>query len=83
MLPSLFFFPAVSYTHLYTEADAQSLNDIVYFIAFECFVPHGLLYIDVYKRQENAIMNGITSYASRAKAQVVGKMKGLMSSRCV
>lgn len=25
-------------------------------------------------------MNGITSYASRAKAQVVGKMKGLMSS---
>lgn len=28
----------------------------------------------------NAIMNGITSYASRAKAQVVGKMKGLMSS---
>ena len=30
--------------------------------------------------RENAIMNGITSYASRAKAQVVGKMKGLMSS---
>ena len=26
--------------------------------------------------RENAIMNGITSYASRAKAQVVGKMKG-------
>ena len=25
-------------------------------------------------------MNGITSYASRAKAQVVGKMKRLMSS---
>lgn len=30
--------------------------------------------------RENAIMNGITSYASRAKAQVVGKMKGLMSA---
>lgn len=30
--------------------------------------------------RENAIMNGITSYASRAKAQVVGKMKSLMSS---
>lgn len=30
--------------------------------------------------RENAIMNGITSYASRAKAQVVGKMKALMSS---
>ena len=27
--------------------------------------------------RENAIMNGITSYASRAKAQVVGKMKSL------
>lgn len=30
--------------------------------------------------RENAIMNGITSYASRAKAQVVGKMKSLISS---
>ena len=30
--------------------------------------------------RENAIMNGITSYASRAKAQVVGKMKSLMSA---
>ena len=30
--------------------------------------------------RENAIMNGITSYASRAKAQVVGKMKSLLSS---
>lgn len=30
--------------------------------------------------RENAIMNAITSYASRAKAQVVGKMKSLMSS---
>ena len=30
--------------------------------------------------RENAIMNGITSYAGRAKAQVVGKMKSLMSS---
>ena len=30
--------------------------------------------------RENAIMNGITSYASRAKAQVVGKMKTLLSS---
>lgn len=30
--------------------------------------------------RENAMMNGITSYASRAKAQVVGKMKSLMSS---
>ena len=30
--------------------------------------------------RENAIMNGITSYASRAKAQVVGKMKSVMSS---
>ena len=30
--------------------------------------------------RENAIMNGITSYASRAKAQVIGKMKSLMSS---
>lgn len=30
--------------------------------------------------RENAIMNGITSYASRAKSQVVGKMKALMSS---
>lgn len=30
--------------------------------------------------RENAIMNGITSYANRAKAQVVGKMKSLMSS---
>lgn len=30
--------------------------------------------------RENAMMNGITSYASRAKAQVVGKMKSIMSS---
>ena len=30
--------------------------------------------------RENAIMNGITSDAGRAKAQVVGKMKSLMSS---
>ena len=30
--------------------------------------------------RENAIMNGITSYASRAKAQVVGKMKTLLSA---
>lgn len=30
--------------------------------------------------RENAILNGITSYASRAKAQVIGKMKSLMSS---
>lgn len=30
--------------------------------------------------RENAIMNGITSYAGRAKAQVVGKMKSLLSS---
>lgn len=30
--------------------------------------------------RENAMMNGITSYASRAKAQVVGKMKGIISS---
>ena len=30
--------------------------------------------------RENAIMNGITSYAGHAKAQVVGKMKSLMSS---
>lgn len=30
--------------------------------------------------RENAIMNGITSYASKAKAQVIGKMKSLMSS---
>lgn len=30
--------------------------------------------------RENAIMNGITSYAGRAKAQVVGKMKSIVSS---
>lgn len=30
--------------------------------------------------RENAIMNAITSYAGRAKAQVVGKMKSLASS---
>lgn len=30
--------------------------------------------------RENAIMNAITSYAVRAKAQVVAKMKGIMSS---
>lgn len=30
--------------------------------------------------KESAILNGITSYASRAKAQVIGKMKSLMSS---
>lgn len=30
--------------------------------------------------RENAIMNAITSYAGRAKAQVVGKMKSLVSS---
>ena len=30
--------------------------------------------------RENAIMNGITSYASRAKAQVVGKMKEASST---
>ncbi len=30
--------------------------------------------------RENAIMNGITSYAARAKAQVQGKMKGLISA---
>lgn len=30
--------------------------------------------------RDNAIMNGITSYAGRAKAQVVGKMKSLVSS---
>lgn len=30
--------------------------------------------------REAAIMNGITSYAGRAKAQVVGKMKSLLSS---
>lgn len=30
--------------------------------------------------REAAIMNGISSYAGRAKAQVVGKMKSLMSS---
>lgn len=30
--------------------------------------------------RENAIMNGITSYAGRAKAQVVGKIKSLMSA---
>lgn len=30
--------------------------------------------------RESAIMNGITSYAGRAKAQVQGKMKGLLSA---
>lgn len=30
--------------------------------------------------RENAIQNAITSYASRAKAQVVGKVKSIMSS---
>lgn len=30
--------------------------------------------------RESAVMNGITNYASRAKAQVVGKMKSVMSS---
>ncbi len=30
--------------------------------------------------RENAIMNAITNYAVRAKAQVVAKMKGIMSS---
>lgn len=30
--------------------------------------------------RENAIMNGVSSYASRAAAQVVGKMKSLMSN---
>ncbi len=30
--------------------------------------------------RENAILNGISSYAGRAKAQVVGKMKSLASS---
>ncbi len=30
--------------------------------------------------RENAIMNGITSYAGRARAQVVGKMKGVIAS---
>jgi len=30
--------------------------------------------------RDNAMMNGVTSYASRAKAQVVGKMKSIMSS---
>lgn len=30
--------------------------------------------------RENAIMNGITSYAGRARAQVVGKMKGIIAS---
>ena len=30
--------------------------------------------------RENAIMNAITSYAGRAKAQVVGKMKGVVSA---
>lgn len=30
--------------------------------------------------RDNAMMNGITSYASRAKAQVVGKMKSIMSA---
>ena len=30
--------------------------------------------------RENAIMNAITSYAGRAKAQVVGKMKSIISS---
>lgn len=30
--------------------------------------------------RENAIMNAITSYAGRAKAQVLGKMKGVVSA---
>lgn len=30
--------------------------------------------------RDNAVMNGITNYASRAKAQVVGKMKSIVSS---
>lgn len=30
--------------------------------------------------RENAIMSGIASYASRAKAQIQGKMKGLLSA---
>lgn len=30
--------------------------------------------------RESAVMNGITNYASRAKAQVIGKMKSVMSS---
>lgn len=30
--------------------------------------------------RDNAVMNGLTSYASRAKAQVVGKLKSVMSS---
>lgn len=30
--------------------------------------------------RENAIMSGISSYAGRAKAQIQGKMKGLMSA---
>lgn len=61
---------AMTKYHTYLEEDAENRIAITG-IAIGSNVKIG---------RENAIMNGISSYASRAKAQVVGKMKSLMSA---
>ena len=56
---------------VYTEADAQSLNDIVYFIAFECFVPHGLLYIqNLTAKRQDSLESTVTSLFGRTACRV-------------
>jgi len=56
---------------VYTEADTQSLNDIVYFIAFECLVPHGFLYVkNLTAQRQDSLESTVTSLFCRTTGRV-------------
>ena len=47
---------------VHTETDAQRLNDIVYFVALEGLVPHGLLHIqNLTAKREDSLERTVTA----------------------
>ena len=53
------------------EADTQCLNDVVHFIAFESFVPHGFLHVQDFTTQgQDGLVLAITSLFGRAACRV-------------
>ena len=47
---------------VYTETDAQRLDDIVYFVTLECFVPHGFFHIqNLTAQRQNSLESTVTA----------------------
>ena len=56
---------------VHTETDAQCLNDIVYFVALEGFVPHGFLHIqNLTAEREDGLESTVTSLFGRTAGGV-------------